>query len=228
MKKLVLIVAVAVMGQAYAADFNYGVTPESTWLGYINVFDQADNFQFGFPESTPSTASANWAPGPAQPLTMSPNTRLYDENVLDPFWVDQTTFEATLVSEFNYYQEAVGAVGNTVQFDYEVVANSLPAGYEAVGFIKVLDGFSSWATYQIETADLTAGSKTLSLTVDGSGITGGGVPFIQAGFWVKGAYVSSSDPVALTGVEIIPEPATIGLMGIAGLGMFVARRRLKI
>jgi hypothetical protein len=36
------------------------------------------------------------------------------------------------------------------------------------------------------------------------------------------------NPGATVAVNIVPEPATIGLMGIAGLGMFVARRRMKI
>ncbi len=30
-----------------------------------------------------------------------------------------------------------------------------------------------------------------------------------------------------TGVQVIPEPATLGLMGVAGLGMFLARRKAR-
>ena len=235
LKKLLLatLTAGALLGGSLQsnAQLDFTVDPGQNWLGYINVFDQADNFQFGFGEGTPSTASANWAPGPAQPLTMSPNTRLYDENVADPFWVDQITFEANLVSEFNYYQETFDAdplayQGQTATFGFETVANSLPAGYEAVGFIKVLDGFQTWNTYQITTLDLVAGQGAiLSLLVDDSGLSAGGTPFVQAGFWVKGAYVSSSDPVALTGVEIIPEPTTFALAGLGAAALLVFRRR---
>ena len=35
------------------------------------------------------------------------------------------------------------------------------------------------------------------------------------------------DPGAMTSVEVVPEPATFGLMGIAGLGMFLARRKAR-
>ncbi|WP_372808530.1 PEP-CTERM sorting domain-containing protein [Pontiella sp.] len=28
-------------------------------------------------------------------------------------------------------------------------------------------------------------------------------------------------------IEVIPEPATLGLMGVAGLGMFLARRKAR-
>jgi hypothetical protein len=34
-------------------------------------------------------------------------------------------------------------------------------------------------------------------------------------------------PGATTSVTVIPEPATIGLLGIAGLGMFLARRKVR-
>ncbi len=226
-------VALVVYSLESRADLEFGVNPNANWLGFINVYDQADNFQFGFAEGTAATASANWAAGPALPLTLSPNTRLYDENVLDPFWVDQGTFEATLVSEFNYYQETFDAdpnafIGQIATFSFDTIANSLPAGYEAVGFIKVLDGFSSWATYQITTTPLVAGQAgNLNLIVDDSGITGAGTPFVQAGFWIKGAYVSSSDPVALTGVDVtfIPEPSTFALLGgFAALGLIIHRR----
>lgn len=213
------------------AQLDFTVDPGANWLGYINVFNQANVYQFGFPEGNVATASANWAAGPAQPLTLSPNTRLYDENVLDPFWVNQATFEATLVSEFNYYQERFNPdplvlQGQTATFYFDTVANSLPAGYEAVGFIKVLDGFSSWSTYQMTTTPLVAGQNAaISLVVNGSGLTGAGTPFVQAGFWVKGAYVSSSDPVALTGVQIIPEPTTFALAGLGAAALLIFRRR---
>ena len=216
------------------ADLNFTVDPNATWLGYINVFDQAGAFQFGFAEGDLTTAAGNFAAGPANPLTLSPNTRLYDENVADPFWVDQGTFEANLVSEFNMYQETFDGdpnafIGQKVNFAYEPLANDLPVGYDAVAFIKVLDGFSSWSTYQIVTAPLTpAGVQNLQLEVNNSGITGAGTPFVQAGFWVKGAYVSSADPVALTGAQVtIPEPSTfvLGLAGLMGLVTFVRRKR---
>lgn len=214
-----------------SAQLAFSVDPNQNWLGYINIFDQADVFQFGWAEGTLPTASANWAPGPAAPLTMSPNTRLYDENVLDPFWVDQITFEATLVSEFNFYTERFDAdplafQGQTATFYYDTIANDLPAGYEAVGFIKVLDGFSSWSTYQIETKPLVAGQNALiSLVVDGSGLTGGGTPFVQAGFWVKGAYVPSGSATALTGADIVPEPTTFALAGLGAAALLIFRRR---
>ncbi len=156
---------------------------------------------------------------------MSPNTRLYDENVANPFWVDQGTFLGNKSIEFNYYQERIddAQIGQTAVFSFSTVANSLPAGYEAVGFIKVLDAFASWATTQIVTEPLVAGQgSTLSVVV---GDPGAGTASVQAGFWLRGLAVSASDPTALTSVQIVPEPTTFALAGLGAAALFIFRRR---
>ena len=218
---LTAVMAVTLFGasvESQAADWEFGVTPNSTLLGYINVFDQAFNYQFGFAEGNLATASGSFAAGPSNPLTLGPNTRLYDENIADPFWVNQTTLEANLITEFVMYQEVLGAVGETVNFNFETIVNSLPAGYSAIGFIKVLDEFAPWAPPQSEQIDLVAGSSAnLNLTTASTGI-------IQAGFAITGAYVASSDPIAATGVQIIPEPATFSLIGLVAGGFVFIRR----
>ncbi len=39
----------------------------------------------------------------------------------------------------------------------------------------------------------------------------------------------TSAPILITadGLQVVPEPATLGLMGVAGLGMFLARRKVR-
>ena len=225
---LTAVMAVAMVGQA--ADWNLGVTPSSTWNGWVNAFElDGTTFATGFGEAT-ATGRGDFT---GSTLNLRPNTRLYDETILDAFWVNQTTLEANKVIEFNMYQEYAGTIGDTVNFNWSGLSSDL-SGYEVVGFIKVLDAFASWATTQIETKPVVVGSSgQLNLTVADAGA---GDEFIQAGFWIKGLAVSGganslgipADPAAATSIQIIPEPATIGLMGIAGLGMFVARRRLKV
>ena len=213
--------AVAMVGQA--ADWEFGVNPAESWNGYVNAFE-LDNTTFatGFGED-PLTGRGTFS---GATLSMQPNTRLYDDVIADAFWVDQITFEANKIIEFNMYQEVSATIGDTVTFDFETIANNVPAGYTAIGFIKVLDGFASWATTQFEQVDLVAGNTGhLELTVADAG---SGSEILQAGFALRGVAVTAGSADALTAVQIIPEPATIGLVGIAGLGMFVARRRFKV
>ena len=211
------------------AQIAFTVDPGQNWAGYINAYETPANggaYATGFVEGDVSTASANWAPGPSQPLTMSPNTRLYDDVLLDPYWVDQGTFIGNKVIEFDYYQEHIddAQIGQSVSFYFNPIANTLPAGYEAVGFIKVLDAFSSWATTQIVTTPLVAGQPT-TLTLAEVLDPGAGTASVQAGFWVKGLAVSSSDPIASTGVQIVPEPTTLALAGLGAAALLIFRRR---
>lgn len=230
LKRLLLAIlsAGAVIGGSLQsnAQIYFSVDPNEAWYGYINMWDPANNYLFGFVEGNVATASASWAPGPAQPLTLGPNTRLYDENISDPVWVDQGTFLATRVSEFDYYQEHIddSQIGQSVAFEFSTVANSLPQGYEAVGFIKVLDAFATWTTTQIVTAPLVAG-QSMTLSIPEVLDPGAGTADVQAGFYVKGPYVSSSDPIALTSVQIVPEPTTLALAGLGSAALLIFRRR---
>jgi len=227
---LATLTAAALIGGALQsrAQLYFSVDPGENWYGYINYFETPANgggYVGGFVEGNIPTASASWGAGPSLPLTMQPNTRLYDENILDPFWVNQATFLGNKDIEFNYYQEHIddAQIGQSVDFYFNTLANDLPAGYEAVGFIKVLDAFATWATTQITTAPLVPGQgTTLSLVV---GDPGAGTASVQAGFWVKGLAVSAGDPISLTSVQIIPEPTTFALAGLGAAALLIFRRR---
>lgn len=221
MKKLLLILVVLIFtGSASATILNFTPDSTKTWVGYINIYDKSDNFQFSFMESGHTTASANWAAGHSLPLTLSPNTRLYDDNILDPLWVDQVSLEATRISEFRYYQELVGNVGDTVNLSYSTTMKDLPAGYTAVAFVEVMDAWGTWSITQFQTKDLVVGTNdSISFIVEDAGF---GSELILAGFAIRGPYVSSLDPVALTGVTLIPEPATLFLLS---LGSLMLRRK---
>ena len=91
MKKLLLLTAAAAMACSASAQvtFNMTVDPSETWLGYINFYNLDESFAGGFAETNLATMAANFT-SPTT-LSLTPNTRLYDENTTDPFWVDQTT-----------------------------------------------------------------------------------------------------------------------------------------
>ncbi len=173
--------------------------------GYMNVY-AADGTTYLFGSEWANldlraTSSGTTAGGDFQVLLQA-NTNTYDDNLTDPYWVNQTTLLGNVQPEANYYHEKDGWDGQPVDFEYRVVSNNLAAaGYECRAFIKVLDAGGGWATTTYEYADLTVGSHTLS--IPGS-VVNGVDPRVQAGFSIKGLNVSSSDPTALLGVVVVP------------------------
>ena len=228
--------SIVIGGSLQAANVAFHVDPSATWNQFVNAYNVSDNTSpFGFPEGNPSTMSANFAAGPAQPLTLGPNTRIYDQEILNAAWVDQITFEPILYIQANYYQETgFGSVapGDTWSFQGAVTTSNLgtspwttgPQGYSGVAFLKVLDPDGGWATTQVLTTPLVPGQGFfLQDTVPT--VPSGGNPFIQAGFALTGPIVSANDPIAGTGINIIPEPTTFALAGLGAAALVIFRRR---
>jgi hypothetical protein len=222
---LATMTAVTLMGVSLQsnAQLAFSVNPNAAWFGYINAFNLDNTYATGFPDAT-ADLRASFAAGPATPLTLSPNTRLYDTVLSEPFWVDQITFAPNKIIEANIYQEVSSVpIGTTVTFDFSTIANTLPSGYEARGFIKVLDGFATWATTQYQYVNLVAGqSASVSFVVADAGA---GSELVQAGFSLKGLAVTGSSAEALTSVQVVPEPTTMALAGLGAAALLTLRRR---
>jgi hypothetical protein len=173
----------------------------------MNVFDTSGNYMWGSGWGA-ADLRASWPT--ATTLVLAPNTNCY--NATDAYWVDPVTGLGIKSMEANFYRSFDGLTGQTVTFDYTVLSNTLPAGYTAQAFIKVLDPAAGWATTQSTFLNLTPGAESLSLTV------GSGAALVtQVGFMVRGLDISTSDPAALTGVTITPEPTTMALLALGGL-----------
>jgi hypothetical protein len=210
------IMAVALMGgavQTQAAVYDFTVDASQTW----NAFFAGSLWEGGYGLGDLRTTLTDNGGPPDDMISLQSNLLAQDA---DPAWNG-------VVLTLSSYQEVVGAVGDTVNFDFFTIADTLSAqGYVAEGFIKVLDGGASWATTQEESALLTVGSyELLSLTVADAGV---GTEVVQAGFRIIGLSDVTGGVTENLSVNVIPEPATMGLLGVFGGALLFIRRRFRV
>jgi hypothetical protein len=99
----------------------------------------------------------------------------------------------------------------------------VPSILEIYDFVGINDGYMFARLFQ--DTSISAGDYYVETGLIGAGLTDydENTPTTQ--------YIDSFNSTAMDidsqGLQVIPEPATIGLMGIAGLGMFLARRKVR-
>jgi hypothetical protein len=133
-------------------------------------------------------------------------------------------------TEANFYQ-SFGAgpaanppllIGQAYDFSITSDNSSLDVGTtDAVMFVKAFDGFWNFIGAEFQTVPLAmdGSTQTISFTPEAGA-------FYQVGTFTIGTTSGSYDLSNPTLIAI-PEPATVGLFGIAGLLMYARRRLLK-
>ena len=155
-------------------------------------------------------------------LTLSPNVNTYTPG--NTYWTNPDGTGANQM-DAAIYTETIGLYVNTsLTFTFNVLANTLAAGYTADAFIK---DFGPGYSYNGEqTVNLTPGvdSVTYALTGNNPG------EIVQYGFELIGPNANPATVTALGNVEIVPvpEPTTLALAGLGGFAaLSLIRRRNK-
>ena len=181
--------------QGDCSDVQVASDASAAWVGYVNVYDLAGNYQFG----------SSWGLGDlkttvdvtAGTLTLQPNFNTYADNPTDPYWVNQSTGEGNKLFEANtFVQNTTDLIGTAFTFTGSVSSNTIDAGYTAVAFIKVFN--SDFSFVKIEEVPLVDG-EDFSVTytnVDPADTT------IQYGYQILGVNANPANEVALGSVVV--------------------------
>jgi hypothetical protein len=155
-------------------------------------------------------------------LTLSPNVNTYAPG--NTYWTNPDGTGANQM-DAAIYTETIGLYVNTsLTFTFNVLANTLAAGYTADAFIK---DFGPGYSYNGEqTVNLTPGVDSVTYTLTGNNPG----EIVQYGFELIGPNANPATVAALGNVEIVPvpEPTTLALAGLGGFAaLSLIRRRNK-
>lgn len=198
---------------ANAASTQVAVDPGQNWIGFMNVFNlpaDGGGYVFGSPWGTADLRGSFTG----NTLTLSPNINTY--NASDPFWV-KPNGDGNKTMDASFYVENDSLAGLSVNFVGNVIANSLVSPYTSVAFIK--DFAPDYSSSTSVTVPLVGGAFfSISLaTTPGH--------HIQYGFETIGPNANPATVNALGSVSVIPEPTSLALFGLLGVGALVFRRR---
>ena len=205
------------------ADATVTVDPGHSWLGFMNVFELPQNggaYVFGSPWGTADLVAT--FSGPV--LSLSPNT-IGDPS---PFWYiggGGPGATGNKIMDANMYVETTGVYsGQTLTFTGTVLSSTLLSSQDALGngwtsvaFIK--DFAPDFSSFTSVTAPLVNGVFNISLALDPDPAR-----HVQFGFETIGPDVWITDVGPYGSIQVIPEPASLAILGI-GVVLALHRRR---
>ena len=197
------------------AQNNVVVSASDNWVGYMNVFDLAGNYQFGSGWGVADLKTTTDVV--ANTITLQPNFNTYADNPGDPYW-QNGAIGNKLMDASTYVEPGASFNGADLTFSGTVTSNTIDlAQYSAKYFIKALDpnaGYSD-ALGGSATFDLPL-SGNFSVTVPAASLSSGFV--VQYGFVVNGINANPSDELTIGSVvvsaAVSQSPSDLFIQGI--------------
>lgn len=226
MKKLMLstLALMVTVTMSVNADLSQFTAPS----GFINPFNlNGDGSQGGY-----AGWNSAWELADLRALTsdnatfeLLPNINSY--NATDAYWSNGSGDGNKWLEATTKFEYTVGAGDTSADMSYTVDAFDLDSRYTLDAFVKVLDAVGgSYGVLADSTASISGVSAENTLNLDVSSYQG---QLVQIGFVMNGINANpdtdwGSSTITITNANVIPEPATMGLLGLFGGGIMFVRR----
>lgn len=230
MKKL-LSTTIAALSIAMVSQADFSQFADAT--GYASVFDNNAGAAGGYlwgngwgVSDLRADAGAN-----AGDWTIYPNQNTFAAG--DAYWDNNGDGNKWMVTTLKYEMADINTLSaeqTSASMTFDVNSYTLDSRYTVTAFVKTIDPNNGYAVSGNDSVVLADGLGTTTLSLDTSALAG---HILQVGFETQGLNANPATDwgnadVSISDINVIPEPATMGLLGIFGGALAMARRRFSV
>lgn len=210
MKKITLKTLVTFLGllasmQSIFAQQTFTINASAPWIGYMNVFDMSNNYQWGSFWGVPALkTTVNTG---ANTVTFQPNFNTYADAVASgnpgdiAYWTNGAGSGNKIMDALSFI-EPTGVGGQTITFTGVVTSNTLNAAYTRVAFIKFLDPNIGYAQTFYTDAPIGANGSTFTVSAAVPALPANLV--VQYGVSIRGVNANPANEAALGSIVLSP------------------------